>query len=795
MGAQKHGSKGGSGGGGYVGGFLHLFDWNAKSRKKLFSSKSESPEQPKQTKRTDGNMPMTRFNMMEEDDMMGIYSCATSVTEEDCYGTKAPGVVARLMGLDSLPTVNFSDTYSNPSFDSQSIRDSSTNYMRDDPDFELTDCQMETVSRVTEVKPQKTVIGRAVEKFQTETLPPKSAKSIPITRNKLLSPIKSSGFVSSNNPARIMEAASKIPLVGSSSPSPSPSLSSSSTVPFRVKVSRDRVENSARKPKIPESARKPLDSNVKTLKSQQSSEPKKSISLALQAKANVQKREGLNHRAQPVKTQSNTERNPQKNPVSSNVLKQNNQKQNSLVDRGKSTPKASSSNVGPQARKPVSQKPSHKKEPYSTRKKRSIEDTNHNNNTNAVRDRSYRSNSSDVVSFTFTSPIARPVISNNGFLSDNQSKNAPDSTSNDSNTSSLNCNVIGADALSALLEQKLRELTDSPVSVSQDSLLATETDIGEDSSSGFSSYKPNDDSSYGVSSSDCLELTKKHHKLDLDSGYGFSANDHSELMNKNHKLNLGQDLMNTDDSSYGFSVNDPREPMFHDYAYRKYLFGNFGRQPSPDSVLEPSFNTESCNSSDTADTCKQDSASVLARELAATKFSTTPSPMDVDTDLLDSASSITTVTKWEPEYVTEVLANIETMFVDFTIGKTRKIVNPRVFDRLEFGRPNEEPAKLRRELVFNCVSECMETRCRVWAKGLATVRKPERLAQEVYREIAGWEDMKDSMVDELVDKDMSGCSYKKWLDFDVEAFEIGVEIESRLLDSLINEVVDDILVL
>ncbi|KAJ0952445.1 hypothetical protein HanPSC8_Chr02g0072321 [Helianthus annuus] len=772
MGAQKHGSKGGSGGGGYVGGFLHLFDWNAKSRKKLFSSKSESPEQPKQTKRTDGNMPMTRFNMMEEDDMMGIYSCATSVTEEDCYGTKAPGVVARLMGLDSLPTVNFSDTYSNPSFDSQSIRDSSTNYMRDDPDFELTDCQMETVSRVTEVKPQKTVIGRAVEKFQTETLPPKSAKSIPITRNKLLSPIKSSGFVSSNNPARIMEAASKIPLVGSSSPSPSPSLSSSSTVPFRVKVSRDRVENSARKPKIPESARKPLDSNVKTLKSQQSSEPKKSISLALQAKANVQKREGLNHRAQPVKTQSNTERNPQKNPVSSNVLKQNNQKQNSLVDRGKSTPKASSSNVGPQARKPVSQKPSHKKEPYSTRKKRSIEDTNHNNNTNAVRDRSYRSNSSDVVSFTFTSPIARPVISNNGFLSDNQSKNAPDSTSNDSNTSSLNCNVIGADALSALLEQKLRELTDSPVSVSQDSLLATETDIGEDSSSGFSSYKPNDDSSYGVSSSDCLELTKKHHKLDL-----------------------GQDLMNTDDSSYGFSVNDPREPMFHDYAYRKYLFGNFGRQPSPDSVLEPSFNTESCNSSDTADTCKQDSASVLARELAATKFSTTPSPMDVDTDLLDSASSITTVTKWEPEYVTEVLANIETMFVDFTIGKTRKIVNPRVFDRLEFGRPNEEPAKLRRELVFNCVSECMETRCRVWAKGLATVRKPERLAQEVYREIAGWEDMKDSMVDELVDKDMSGCSYKKWLDFDVEAFEIGVEIESRLLDSLINEVVDDILVL
>ncbi|MFS7955987.1 hypothetical protein Hanom_Chr07g00649211 [Helianthus anomalus] len=131
-----------------------------------------------------------------------------------------------------------------------------------------------------------------------------------------------------------------------------------------------------------------------------------------------------------------------------------------------------------------------------------------------------------------------------------------------------------------------------------------------------------------------------------------------------------QDLMNTDDSGYGFSVNDPREPMFHDYVYRKCLVGNFGRQPSPDSVLEPSFNTESCNSSDTADTYRQDSASVLARELTAPEFSTTPSPMDVDTDLLDSASSITMVTKWEPEYVTEVLANIETMFFDFTTGKT-----------------------------------------------------------------------------------------------------------------------------
>lgn len=37
MGVEKQGSKGG----GYVGGFFQLFDWNAKSRKKLFSNKSD----------------------------------------------------------------------------------------------------------------------------------------------------------------------------------------------------------------------------------------------------------------------------------------------------------------------------------------------------------------------------------------------------------------------------------------------------------------------------------------------------------------------------------------------------------------------------------------------------------------------------------------------------------------------------------------------------------------------------------------------------------------------------------
>lgn len=40
MGFDKDSSKSG---GGYAGGFFQLFDWTAKSRKKLFSSKSDLP--------------------------------------------------------------------------------------------------------------------------------------------------------------------------------------------------------------------------------------------------------------------------------------------------------------------------------------------------------------------------------------------------------------------------------------------------------------------------------------------------------------------------------------------------------------------------------------------------------------------------------------------------------------------------------------------------------------------------------------------------------------------------------
>jgi hypothetical protein len=50
--------------------------------------------------------------------------------------------------------------------------------------------------------------------------------------------------------------------------------------------------------------------------------------------------------------------------------------------------------------------------------------------------------------------------------------------------------------------------------------------------------------------------------------------------------------------------------------------------------------------------------------------------------------------------------------------------------------------------------------------------------------------MGDMMVDELVDQDMS-TRYGKWLDFSIEAFEEGLEIENGILTSLVDELVSD----
>ncbi|WOH15866.1 hypothetical protein DCAR_0935412 [Daucus carota subsp. sativus] len=922
MGVDKQGSKTG---GGYVGGFLHLFDWNTKSRKKLFASKSDPPERLKQKKRDDGNYLTTQLHLMDQDDSLAgssfkgssDYSCASSVTDDDIGGSKAPGVVAKLMGLDSLPTSNFSEAYSTPFFDSRSLKDSY--YHKRSEEFNdnhpimhsgnMFNRTQEPLRNNIDSKQQKTV-SSPFKKFQTEVLPPKSAKSIPLTHHKLLSPIKSGGFHPSKNAVHIMEAAARRIESGSQVISKAKMPPVGSSVPLKVRDLKERAEAARRPLKLAETSQKPAESiAVKNIKGQStdknlnrsldtktfiassdlaessvgSRNKGKSVSLALQAKVNVQKRGltpncnrnsvGLKEQGevtsnQIFKSQPSVQRSSHKKSHTSNppsVLRQNNQKQNCSTEREKVASKSLPYN-NIQGKKVISgdssvgrQRSSSKNSgnskvgsrkigreiiddgkdlPYSstsvTRKKRCIDGDfnfqkdravvdNENNGkatqSDGVMDSKFswaedsKRNGMDVISFTFTAPMGRslpvPETSrdvlekNNAFSADFEGKKVffNSGGTNGLRSSSVGCNVIEGDALSALLEQKLRELS-----------LRVESSGHKTGEAGSSASSFQDQTPLKT----VAKPTKLHvegskrgswtDSLDEQQSPVFSSTTYEKGRISKHKLQDVEDMFDC-----GISSSEARKMLSC-------------RNPSPVSILEPSIFAESCNSTDTGDSfsieglvsSKQCSSSVQGQDVYDIRCSKKFHVIETDAELSDSASSSSTrvvatkhaniavidavrPVKWELEYVKTILCNTETMFKDVSAGRTSEIIDPRLFDQLE---TQKGELCLQRKVIFDCVGECMDLRFRkyvgggykAWEKGLSMARREDWLAEEIHREISSWEAMGDCMVDELVDKDMSSqCG--RWLDFSVEASELGAEIERRILNSLLNEVISDILVL
>lgn len=110
-------------------------------------------------------------------------------------------------------------------------------------------------------------------------------------------------------------------------------------------------------------------------------------------------------------------------------------------------------------------------------------------------------------------------------------------------------------------------------------------------------------------------------------------------------------------------------------------------------------------------------------------------------------------------------------------------------------------SKHRKELkgfLFDCVIEYLESNCyqyfnsgfKAWTK-LPLCMKAEMLAQEVKREINKWLSMVGMVPDEIIEWEMSH-SLGKWTDFDIEAFEAGVDIDGDILQILVDEVVEDL---
>ncbi|KAI5424537.1 hypothetical protein KIW84_030640, partial [Lathyrus oleraceus] len=103
--------------------------------------------------------------------------------------------------------------------------------------------------------------------------------------------------------------------------------------------------------------------------------------------------------------------------------------------------------------------------------------------------------------------------------------------------------------------------------------------------------------------------------------------------------------------------------------------------------------------------------------------------------------------------------------------------------------------------LFDYVSECLESRCeqafvgscKSWPRWVTSIQRKNILAEELYKEMLSFRNMEDVMAEELLSNDMSR-GYGKWLDFDIEAFEEGLEVEEDIVESLIDELLSDLLV-
>ncbi|KAL0384781.1 UNVERIFIED_CONTAM: hypothetical protein Sradi_2872400 [Sesamum radiatum] len=408
-------------------------------------------------------------------------------------------------------------------------------------------------------------------------------------------------------------------------------------------------------------------------------------------------------------------------------------------------------------------------------------------------------NSLDVVSFTFTSPIKK---SGAGFSScctileatnsslPNCNPCVRESDSRYSAASSSVFNVIGGDALSVLLEQKLNELT-SRVELSQ-------KDLSEPSST-------NSNINIGPTVNLVNSIPMENHTC--KSKQEIHASDCPSTGNLWHKAERVYKGLECIDST----------------EYQRYLHlqgcNSVSSQPSLSATSSDSFDVDGSSSNEGRLPCLSIESSEGMNWSSSRKFH----PAEGDVEISDTASSLSIGTMsetvasslymtdskdnshWELQYIVDILSSRGLLLEEFALGQAHKIIAPDLFDQLE-GRKMDsykvmgDQVVLERKVLFDCVCECLEVRCgrllagscKFWAKQTATLHRRQWLAEDVYREISSWKNAEELMVDELVDKDMSSKS-GKWIDFEVEAFEEGVEIEERILTSLVDELIDDFL--
>ncbi|XP_031405623.1 uncharacterized protein LOC116214343 [Punica granatum] len=630
--------------------------------------------------------------------------------------------------------------------------------------------------------------------------------------------------------AKIIEASPKKAVRGEAGPT------ISSSVPLRIQDLKAKLE--AQQPKKPSNFRivngksndrspqgirdaRTLRRDVESDKgnSFQSSSGKTRLFVPTeQAKPNTQRREGKgltsNRNLPSDRELKNSQRRTPTNGVRDNVLKQNNQKQNSSYERFGSVSKASSSpKVGPNKTRTVNKVPARAESTSSktvrTNTLRNLSSSSSCSTkslsqrkgaagreispmrsiaTNVLISNDERSVKSkvvdDVISFTFTSPIkksseaqspVRTVTRINKFARGESLTFLSPAES-----------VIGESSLSILLEQKLQELKDRVESYEAERSYTSTVSLKEDEDSLSTCTSSVRDSVCTVSAQVGADVDEMSSLSDFDSSSTVDGRQNCQAQVAEAKE---EHSMITTSGRTGKEVD---------------------HQLPNDSNLEPLLAAGS--SHDNTVTC---SVEFLEVEDNRPKLSETTSCSSVAymrekyaAPALLSDINLIRPSNWEIEYIRDIIFEAESTLEDCLSTHPGEIIPPSLFDELESrgnverSNSEEESSKLRRKILFDFVSECLALKCqdflvgtpKGWARFTALFRRKSLLADEIYREVSRGNCIGDMMVDVLVDEDMSS-KYGRWVDFRVEMFEEAVDIGQAILSSLVDELVSEFIVL
>ncbi|CAL9100643.1 unnamed protein product [Musa textilis] len=407
---------------------------------------------------------------------------------------------------------------------------------------------------------------------------------------------------------------------------------------------------------------------------------------------------------------------------------------------------------------------------------------------------------SDIVSFTFNSP--RKHVSGSSThvkVHENNIKNEHisngcwnDIIALDAHSKKLTSNrstTLSGNELSNLLEEKIRELT----SVDRSELVA------RDAWSASSILKE-----LGAA---CTPEQNDHHCAGASSKKGIDLSDFSIIQSK-------------EDRKFGYVAP---------------VMAVDNNQLSPISILEASFSNESCSFG----SLNGNSGNKL--QFGLTESCNTARSSDPDTDLLDSASSVDIrrsiiakirrltymslndfdihsdgvgLSKTKLCEVRHAISSAVLLFETFTLDSSDGSVDmslesflldmlQAIVDALRMG-PKCDPGYTGinetdqlRELLFDCMIECLDSNYSLLCKSgymtytkLTFILTREKLMREVHQDIRGWIDLAGKFLDDMVKNEMKN-SAGKWADCVMEAFEAGIEIESNILQTLVDETVID----